>query len=62
MVGTWEEPDLPALPVDHARLLLLTPGGFRFGQGPPDSLWADPGAAAVLDAATALLQLVVPDP
>jgi hypothetical protein len=58
VVGTWDDPVLPELPSGHARLLLLTPGGFRFGQGPPDSLWSDPGAAAVLDAATALLQLI----
>lgn len=58
IVGLWDEPELPALPPGHARLLLLTPGGFRFGQGPSESLWHDPSAGPVLQAATHLLVLV----
>jgi hypothetical protein len=55
VVGLWDQPELPAVPSGHARLLLLTPGGFRFGQGPQAALWQEPMAGAVLDAATHLM-------
>jgi len=58
VVGAWEEPTLPPLPRGHTRILMLTPGGFRFGQGPDDQLRAEPAAAAFLDAATHLLVAV----
>ena len=59
MIGPWEELLLPELPVGHARLLMLTPSGPCFGQGPFDVLMADPKAGGLFDAATALLQAVV---
>jgi hypothetical protein len=58
-IGLWNEPALPPLPAGHSRVLLLTPGGFRFGQGPGNLLFADPLASSVLDPATALLRRVV---
>jgi hypothetical protein len=57
-VGLWDQPVLPPVPRGHARLLLLTPGGFRFGQGPQEALWQDPAAGSVLDAATGLMTLM----
>jgi hypothetical protein len=30
----WTEPSLPALPKKHSRMVMLTPGGVHFGQGP----------------------------
>jgi hypothetical protein len=58
-VGVWDGGALPPLPDGHARLVLLTPAGFRFGQGPGADLFADEGAAAVFTATTRLLQAVV---
>lgn len=57
-IGPWEG-DLPVLPDDAARLLVLTPQGPHFGQGPLEVLAADPRGKPVVDAATALLQAVV---
>lgn len=59
MIGPWDEPALPELPPGHARLLMLTPSGPCFGQGPFDVLVADPKAGGLFDAATGLLQAVV---
>jgi hypothetical protein len=58
VIGLWDQPALPALPRGHGRLLLLTPGGFRFGQGPQDALWQEPMAGPVLSAATQLLRIL----
>jgi hypothetical protein len=57
-VGTWDQPTLPPVPAGHARLAVLTPGGLRFGQGPPGSLSQDHAAGAFITAATSLLQLL----
>jgi hypothetical protein len=57
-VGAWTEPQLPALPGEHGRIMMLTPGGPRFGQGPLDQLRCDARASTYLDAATAVLQAV----
>ena len=56
VVGLWDRPELPPLPAGHSRLLLLTPGGFRFGQGPSQLLFGDDTAGPVLRAAVRLLQ------
>ncbi|MCW2674490.1 MAG: hypothetical protein JWP14_3079 [Frankiales bacterium] len=58
VIGVWDEPDLPAVAAGQGRLLLLTPGGFRFGHGPQDVLWKDAAAGPVLSAATGLMQLL----
>jgi hypothetical protein len=58
LVGVWDEPQLPALPNGHTRVMMLTPGGARFGQGPDGQLRQDEGAAAFLAAATNLLVAV----
>lgn len=55
VIGLWDQPALPPLSPGDGRVLLLTPGGFRFGQGPQDALMEDPAASAVLDAATRLM-------
>lgn len=58
-VGTWDQPTLPPVPPGHARLAVLTPGGLRFGQGPPGLLSQDHSAGAFITAATSLVQLLV---
>lgn len=57
-VGTWDQPTLPPVPAGHARLAVLTPGGLRFGQGPPGPLSQDHAAGAFITTATNLLQLL----
>jgi hypothetical protein len=59
VLGTWDGAALPDLPRGHARLTLLTPAGFRFGQGPANVLLRDPNAVPVLDASAHLLAKVV---
>jgi hypothetical protein len=49
----------PPHPAGHVRIMALTPGGPRFVQGPEPALSAEPLAARFLNAATALLQLLV---
>ena len=57
---TWDNPPaLPPLPDGHARLTMLTPGGFRFGQGPEQDLRDEALARPVFNAATALLLAIV---
>lgn len=59
LIGPWDKVELPDLPKGHARLVLLAPSGFRFGQGPEAMLLNDPKAAPVFAAATSLLVKVV---
>lgn len=58
-IGTWDQPSLPPLPVGTARVLMLTRGGHRFGQGPDADLLVQPGAAELFAAATDLLAMIV---
>jgi hypothetical protein len=58
-IGPWDRPQLPSLARGDARLLMLTPGGFRFGQGSDAQLRRDPMAAPVFDAGARLLALIV---
>lgn len=57
-IGVWDQPSLPAVPAGQARLLMLTPGGHRFGQAPAAALSQDPTAGPFLTAATSVLQLI----
>jgi hypothetical protein len=57
-IGPWEG-GLPAVPKRHARVLMLTPSGPRFGQGPFDALQRDPAAGVFLAAATQVLTRLV---
>ena len=57
-IGPWRGP-LPELPRGHARVLMLTPSGPRFGQGPYGALSRDRAAAGFLAAAARVLQIVV---
>ena len=59
VVGVWDRSMLPNLPPGASRVLMLTPGGPRFGQGLDNQLRLDRGAATFLDAATELLLIVV---
>ncbi len=59
MAGPWDQPSLPPVPPGHCRVMALTPGGFRFGQGPEEQLRAQQVARDMLDAATLLLRQVV---
>lgn len=54
-IGPWNEPGLPELPAGQTRFCMLTPGGFRFGQGPDDVLRDEVMAEPLYAAATALL-------
>lgn len=54
-IGPWNEPGLPDLPAGHTRFTMLTPGGFRFGQGPDEVLRDEVMAEPLYAAATALL-------
>ena len=54
-IGVWDRPQLPALPDGHTRVVMLTPAGARFGQGPDAALRTDRVASALLSAATELL-------
>jgi hypothetical protein len=57
-IGVWDQPTLPDLPTGHTRVLMLTPAGPRFGQGPDAELRRDPAAEGFLDAALKLLEVV----
>jgi len=57
-IGVWDQPALPPLPAGHARLMMLTPGGHRFGQAPAAALFQDPKAGPFLNAATRVMQLI----
>jgi len=57
-IGVWEQPSLPPWPAGDARLMMLTPGGHRFGQAPAAALSQDPQAGPFLAAPTRLLQLI----
>jgi hypothetical protein len=59
VIGPWDQPSLPPVPASNARLMVLTPSGPHFGQGPAADLSADPLAQPFLTAATTLLQLIV---
>jgi hypothetical protein len=58
-IGPWEGalPDPPK--AGAARLSILTPGGLCFGQGPTDSLAAQPLAAPLFTAATSLMTALI---
>ena len=58
-IGAWTEPQLPPLPTGDARLMVLTPSGPHFGQGPFEMLSADPMARPFLATALTLLQAVI---
>jgi len=58
-IGPWEDPTLPELPAGNLRVMMLTPSGPHFGQGPADALGADPTVGQFVAAAAALLQTVV---
>jgi hypothetical protein len=57
-IVAWDHPALPSLPSGHSRVLMLTPAGPRFGQGPDAELRQMPAAGGFLDVATTLLQVV----
>lgn len=59
VIGAWDQPQLPPVPAGHARVMVLTPSGPHFGQGPAAALQADPMAGAFLGAAVSLLQLIL---
>jgi hypothetical protein len=59
VIGPWDEQSLPPLPAGNARVMVLTPSGPHFGQGPLAALSADPMAGSFLTAATSLMQLIV---
>jgi hypothetical protein len=56
--AAWTEPSLPPLPPGHLRVLMLTPSGPRFGQGPEADIGKEPAVSRFLSPATALMQLL----
>ena len=58
-IGPWDQPDLPPLPPGHARLMMLTPSGPHFGQGPVADLSAGQVGRSFITTATGIMQLVV---
>lgn len=58
LLEPWEG-RLPDLPRGHSRILMLTPGGPHFGQGPDEALQGDDVAGPFLAAATATLVAVI---
>lgn len=58
-IGPWEESGFPALPPGHLRIMMLTPSGPHFGQGPQAALLADEWAGAFANTATQLLVLLL---
>lgn len=59
VIGPWDQPSLPPVPASNARVMVLTPSGPHFGQGPAAALSADPLAGSFLTAAASLMQLIV---
>jgi hypothetical protein len=57
--GPWDQPSFPPLLAGHARVMVLTPGGPQFGQGPMAGLSADPVAGPFISAAFSLMQLII---
>ena len=58
-IGLWDKSSLPPLAADHARVMVLTPEGLRFGQGPQAALGGDPLAGRFLSTATNVMLLLV---
>lgn len=58
VIGPWGQQDFPPLPVDHVRLMMLTPSGPHFGQGPLEAMKADRAAGAFIGTGTRLMTLV----
>jgi hypothetical protein len=59
VVDVWDQPQLPPLPSGDSRIMMLTPLGMRFGQGPDGALRQDRAADAFLTAATEVLTTVM---
>jgi hypothetical protein len=59
VVGLWDQARLPVVPEGSARVLLLTPGGMRFGQGPLEQLQADPMAKEIIRAAMLTASMLI---
>jgi hypothetical protein len=58
VIGTWNQPSLPPPPAGQLRVLMLTPGGPRFGRGPEADMKNEPAAGRFLTPATTLMQLL----
>jgi hypothetical protein len=59
LIGPWERSDLPKLPRGESRIMMLTPGGPRFGQGLDAELRRDAAPALFLNRATQLILGVI---
>lgn len=59
VIGPWEDATFPPVAPGQVRIMMLTPSGPHFGQGPLEQLRADQAAGAFIGCATKLLQLVV---
>ena len=58
-IGPWEEPTFPALPPHQLRLMMLTPSGPHFGQGPYAAMSEDEAVRSFTAAAGRVLELIV---
>jgi hypothetical protein len=57
-MGAWDHPELPPLLPGQMRIMVLTPSGPHFGQGPAENVSTDQRAMPFIDAATTLVQLI----
>jgi hypothetical protein len=58
-IGPWEQARPPAPTRGQVRLNMLTPSGLHFGQGPFETLAADPRGGPLITAATQLMQALI---
>ncbi|MCU0863711.1 MAG: hypothetical protein MUC36_07975 [Planctomycetes bacterium] len=58
VIGPWEGAR-PELPAGQTRLSMLTPSGIHFGQAPFETLWREPMARPLIEAATRLMQALI---
>lgn len=59
VIGTWERSELPKLGRGESRIMLLTPAGPRFGQGPDHQLRREAMGRPFFARATKLMLAVV---
>jgi hypothetical protein len=58
LIGPWDQAR-PPLAAGRARISLLTPGGFHFGEGPFEALAQDAKAARLIATAAALMRSLI---
>ena len=57
-IGAWDKPRRPHPAKGNVRISFLVSGELYFGEGPMNTLFADPMAGPALDSATKLMQYI----